>query len=430
MSLTYGFYNSYNHDRLYDAIQFGSIFDGVINDGVFMSIGERFMVTSVEDSLSLQVGTGRAWFFHTWSLLDAPLIIDLPAAELLTDRIDIVVLEVNYETRENSVKIVKGTGAVVPEKPIFIWTDKIHQYPLAYYTIKANQTYVPQEQIENAVGLTDTPFVTGIIESVSVERLVIQWEAQWKNIRDGYKRDFEKWFRDLKTLLDGDVAANLTSYVLDLRDRWRLLHRKHITIEPVLDENNYIVLDDEGYPLDGVVRYSTYYESVNTDFREWTEDGTVYDIDESTISASFYQELYLKGIDEKDPEDQNAYVGVYVSVENTGTSNSYVELDAEQFVVNVYGWRDTTPTMSKELINSVTLNYFDKRYANILRLNTVTIQCRDRYGNVIDGVTVPITYSANNKTIGTYNTFTKINDTDASVIYDIAGIMAYKKPSA
>ena len=39
MSVTYGFYNSLNGDRKYDSAQISSIFDGLIVDGIFASIG-------------------------------------------------------------------------------------------------------------------------------------------------------------------------------------------------------------------------------------------------------------------------------------------------------------------------------------------------------------------------------------------------------
>ena len=46
MALTYGFYNSQNGDRMYDATDISSIFDGIIKDGVFMSIGDAFIVSA------------------------------------------------------------------------------------------------------------------------------------------------------------------------------------------------------------------------------------------------------------------------------------------------------------------------------------------------------------------------------------------------
>lgn len=262
MGLTYGFYNAYNHDRLYDALQFGSIFDGIINDGVFMSIGDCFLVKSVPNGLSLQIGTGRAWFFHTWTLIDSYYYISVLSPELLTDRKDLVVLEVNYETRENSFKILKGSGITVPTR---VWTDKIHQYPIAEYLIKPGDTYIPQNRIKNLVGSDETPFVTGIIETVSISDLLIQWSSQFENYLSDLNYDFMIWFNDLRTLLDGDVATNLAAYILDLRDKWRTLHRTHHTFEPILDDSYNVVLDANGIPVEGATRFSTYDESINTD---------------------------------------------------------------------------------------------------------------------------------------------------------------------
>ena len=35
MAFKYGFYNSREHDRVYDAEDFSSMFDGIIADGIF-----------------------------------------------------------------------------------------------------------------------------------------------------------------------------------------------------------------------------------------------------------------------------------------------------------------------------------------------------------------------------------------------------------
>lgn len=93
MSVTYGFYNSLNGDRKYDSAQMSSIFDGLIVDGIFASIGTAFAVRAA-GGLTVNVGIGRAWFDHTWTLNDSILPLEAPEAEVLLDRIDAVVLEV------------------------------------------------------------------------------------------------------------------------------------------------------------------------------------------------------------------------------------------------------------------------------------------------------------------------------------------------
>lgn len=195
MAITSGFYNALNHDRQYEATQIGSIFDGIIEDGIYETIGQKFMVTASGNGLVVNVGTGRAWFDHTWTLNDAILPIEMDEAELVLDRIDAVVLEVDASLsgRTNAVKTVKGTPSSNPVKPTLINTEEVHQYPLAYVSIKAEQTLVEQSDIENAVGTSATPFVVGVMEMMDVDALVAQWQTQFENMMRDDQQDFTNW---------------------------------------------------------------------------------------------------------------------------------------------------------------------------------------------------------------------------------------------
>ena len=86
-----------------------SIFDGLIVDGIFSSIGTAFNVRAA-GGLTVNIGIGRAWFNHTWTLNDSILPLEAPEAEVLLDRIDAVVIEVNAieSVRANSIKFVTG----------------------------------------------------------------------------------------------------------------------------------------------------------------------------------------------------------------------------------------------------------------------------------------------------------------------------------
>lgn len=80
MSVTFGFYNSKEGDRRYDAIQMSSIFDGIIQDGILQHVGTA-MVVKESEAMIINVGVGRAWFNHTWTLNDAllPLVVTVKA---------------------------------------------------------------------------------------------------------------------------------------------------------------------------------------------------------------------------------------------------------------------------------------------------------------------------------------------------------------
>ena len=180
MALTSGFFNSKNHDRLYDATQISTLFEGLINDGVYQGVGHIFKV-SASNGMNVTVDTGRAWFNNTWTRNDALIVLTVPTAEQVLKRIDAVVIEVNsLETvRNNTIKIVKGTPASNPAKPSLTKNDDVHQYPLAYITVDPNVTVITQQKIQNAVGTSACPFVTGIIDTLDIDELIAQWSSEF-----------------------------------------------------------------------------------------------------------------------------------------------------------------------------------------------------------------------------------------------------------
>lgn len=199
MALTFGFYNSLDGDRRYDTVQISQIFDGIINDGIFQSIGD-FFATKPSSGLSITVGTGRAWFDHTWTLNDALIPLTVDVADPTLTRIDAVVLEVDSSelVRANSIKIVKGTAASDPVKPVMTNTDTLHQHPLAYITVKPGMTEIKASEIEVMVGKSECPFVTAILETTDIDAVFAQWESQ-----------FTAWFENVQAQLEGDIATNL-----------------------------------------------------------------------------------------------------------------------------------------------------------------------------------------------------------------------------
>lgn len=236
MSFTYGFYNSLNGDRKYDAMQFGQLFDGIINDGVFMSIGDHMNVTATS-GMQVRVGSGRAWFNSTWSYNDTGMVLELTQGATLLNRIDYIVLEVdkNDVTRANTIKVIEGTAASTPVAPELINSDieKIYQYPLAEVYVAAGTTTLSQSNITNKVGTYQCPFVTGILETIDIDDLVAQWGTEWdewlvqrvdvadkafSEFRDEQKALFDTWFANVQYVLSGDAAGKLQVEIDDLQD--------------------------------------------------------------------------------------------------------------------------------------------------------------------------------------------------------------------
>ena len=341
MSVTSGFFNSLNGDRRYNAEQMSSIFDGVINDGIFANIGTAFSVKA-DVGNTIIVGIGRAWFNSSWLLNDALLPLLADVSEILLDRIDAVVIEINHSdsVREGSIKIVKGTPSSSPNNPNMIRTTDVNQYPLAYIYRKANSSSIIQANITNMIGTSSTPYITGILQVQNIDNIVAQWQSQWSTFYNQETADmeatnafwkhqwsmwfnaqtseiqeaylsweeqwnnwfgaqtadmeatnafwkhqwsmwfndyvnnytsemadwrgnnqtlFDAWFAQLQVILSGDVAANLTNQLLDLRKRTEILEQfsgdlsTEFTVYNKLYDNGYRTYSDLLDSANGVI---------------------------------------------------------------------------------------------------------------------------------------------------------------------------------
>lgn len=200
MSVTSGFFDSLNGDRRYNSAQFSAIFDGLIVDGVFASIGTAFAVKA-SGGLTINVGIGKAWFNHTWTLNDAILPMEAPESEVLLDRIDAVVLEVNTteSIRENSIKFVKGNPSSAPSRPTLENGGSVHQYPLCYIYRKFGTAVIKQSDITPMVGSDSTPFVTGILQTISLNELLGKWQDELDRFTDARSQEVDAWISQEET---------------------------------------------------------------------------------------------------------------------------------------------------------------------------------------------------------------------------------------
>lgn len=232
MSVSSGFFNSLNGDRKYNTAQMSAIFDGLIIDGVFASIGTAFAVKAA-GGLTVNVGVGKAWFDHTWTVNDSILPMTAPEAEVLLDRIDAVVLEVNgmKSVRDNSIKFVKGNPSSAPSRPTLTNEGNVHQYPLCYIYRKYGTAVINQADITPMVGTESTPFVTGILQTISLDELLGKWQDELDRFTDARSQevddwiaqeesDFTAWFNKMKadlqqeqTVLDQWIASEQADFL-------------------------------------------------------------------------------------------------------------------------------------------------------------------------------------------------------------------------
>lgn len=207
MSWTSGFFNSVNGDRRYNADQMSAIFDGLITNGVYKSVGNKLAVQS-NNGMTIQINTGRGWFNGRWVNNASPYLQTLEASDVLLNRYCAVCVRIDLtESNRKAEPYFKYSEfATNPIKPTMERSDTVCEYCLAYVYIKAGTSVITDANIEDTRSNKELcGWVTGLIEQLDTTTMYKQWEAL-----------FFDWFNNLETYLDESVETKLTNDVNQL----------------------------------------------------------------------------------------------------------------------------------------------------------------------------------------------------------------------
>lgn len=221
MAVRSGFWNSVGTDvRTYYNHDFSHLISLMIKDGVHQNYGECLTVVQGTGMQAI-VRTGEAWFNETWVRCDSDLQIAVDAAPIVAgfSRIDAIAIKIDatQSVRNGTIEYIAGTAtAETPSAPELVDTDEIHWHLLATILVRTGDEEVLGSRITNYVGTDTTPFISGILDTISAEVLLNQWQSEWTEWSDEKKREFTLWFNNLHYILDGDVAGHLQNEIEDL----------------------------------------------------------------------------------------------------------------------------------------------------------------------------------------------------------------------
>lgn len=167
--LTYGFFNSVNGDRVYNAETIGNMFKGLISDGIYKSVGDSFVVQP-SSGLTLSVGSGRAVVSERWVENDAAITIALNAAHITLNRYTAIVLRRDLTNRQITLEMIDGTPAASPAKPSIVRTDTLYDICLAYIYVGAGANQITAQNIEDARGNADVCGYVHMLVSTCLQR--------------------------------------------------------------------------------------------------------------------------------------------------------------------------------------------------------------------------------------------------------------------
>lgn len=232
MAITYGFFNSLNHDRTYNAAQITEYFDGLVSDGVYESVGGAMQVQAAT-GMNVNIQTGRAIIDCRWIRNDAVLTVPITASHVTLARYTAIMIRLYYSARTISIITVDGTPASSPVKPEPTQTATVKDLVLAYLYIPAGATAIPQANIQDQRGTSLCGWVTGLIKQVDTSQLFSQWADACETFYRDMTAGFNAWFDTLTSKLSIDT------YIQQ--------YRKDATLT---EDTNVIALDMSNYAYD------------------------------------------------------------------------------------------------------------------------------------------------------------------------------------
>ena len=225
MAVTSGFFDSVSGDRTYDAEQMSSYFEGLISDGVYESVGDRFLVSSANSGMNITVGTGRAIIQSHWVKNDSTATLTLDPSDVQFNRLDAVVLRLDKNARSIELVIKKGTGASgTPSLPAITRSETVYELYLA--AVLVNKNAAQPTSVTDLRPSSYCGWVTGIVQQVDTSDLFTQYENAYSNFYESSTSEFEAYFAAKTAEFNAFMTSRMTAF-----EEWYSKLTAELTVE-------------------------------------------------------------------------------------------------------------------------------------------------------------------------------------------------------
>lgn len=176
------FFNSKDHDRVYNATDWADYFFPLFISGVFN--GHLQVVEN--EGMSIKINPGYAWIDGYKYRLRDEMAMDLEMASGNKNRTDSIVIRLDLTNKWIRAFCKTGdyyAGKATPPAPEISAT--IHELVIAHISVKAGTTKITQDMIEDTrMDKTVCGWVCGAVEQIDFTQITMQFEAFFANYQE------------------------------------------------------------------------------------------------------------------------------------------------------------------------------------------------------------------------------------------------------
>ncbi len=231
MAQKYGFFNSVNNDRAYDASDVADFLKKFFTNGVF----NNSLGVSSNDNMTVSVAIGSANINGYSYENTETLTLDIDEADSELSRIDSVIVRLDLTNRQIQTQILEGQYATTPSQPNITRTGTIYDLRLANISIPAGATRITADMIADTRFSSDCGNVTQAVLELSTDEIFKQYEA-W----------FTEWFTNLQNQLDDNQAGHLQNEINNINQSLGI-YTDTFSTESTYDVGDLVIYNNKIY---------------------------------------------------------------------------------------------------------------------------------------------------------------------------------------
>lgn len=274
-----GFFNAQlvgeEFDRVYLAEQFAAYFAAFIGNGVYGHSMQKLQVLSQDvPNMSIKVLSGEAYTNGWWYRNKDAYNIQIPVADGVLSRIDVVVVRWGNSERDMWLQLITGTPSANPVKPVIRRDADYYDLQLATISIPAGSIRITQAQIKDTrLDNSVCGLVTGVVDQIDTTNLYNQFEAYFNEFKEDYEADFEQWTVEQKQAYIDYITNTKKDYDdwvnnrQDAYDQW--------TAQKMIEYTQFVNSSEQDYDEYTQAKkdaYDAFVAKSESDYNDWTAE--------------------------------------------------------------------------------------------------------------------------------------------------------------
>ncbi|WP_061334290.1 hypothetical protein, partial [Clostridium botulinum] len=204
-----------NPDRSYLAEDFARYFSTFIGNGVFPNPANQLQVVAIDNNMQVRIKKGYAWINGYMYENTDDYILKLDPADGVLNRIDRIVLRLDFLERKIKAIVKKGQYASSPVAPVLQRDADAYEIAIVDVYVRNGVISIMQSNITDLrLNKEFCGIVHAVIQQVDTTEIFRQFQAWFNEQKNVHEGDFEKWLNEFKII----TGKKFTDWVDDLKN--------------------------------------------------------------------------------------------------------------------------------------------------------------------------------------------------------------------